>query len=368
MPHDQPAPEPNGQPPAAQTSLNPFAGGPIRTNAAAETSKQTAVSEVQGRILMAKRLPRDPIVAMDRILNACTRHALADSALYEYARGGSAVTGPSIRLAEVLAQNWGNIDCGVRELEQRNGESTVEAFAWDVETGFRDSKVFQVPHIRYLAPKNGNPARTYKLEDPRDIYEHVANNAARRKRACILAVIPGDVIEAAVQQCELTLKTKAEVTPERLVEVLEKFAEYGVTKEAIEKRIQRRLEAMTPAQLVGLRKIMNSLRDGMSKPAEWFDLADPAAPAQQSGEPTGNGKGAAGLKAGAAKAAAATKKPAVDANAPKYSEIATTINKATSKEEVELALSMLHPGIPEDQQTELRELAEQRILDVDDVR
>ena len=66
-------------------------------------------------------------------MNACQRSGLAQSAVYSYARGGTSVTGPSIRLAEMLAQNWGNIQYGIRELSSENGESTVEAFAWDVK-------------------------------------------------------------------------------------------------------------------------------------------------------------------------------------------------------------------------------------------
>ena len=43
----------------------------------------------------------------------------------------------------MLAQNWGNIQYGIRELSSENGESTVEAFAWDVETNTRQTKVFR---------------------------------------------------------------------------------------------------------------------------------------------------------------------------------------------------------------------------------
>lgn len=44
---------------------------------------------------------------MDRILKSCTRETLAQSAVYSYPRGGQSVEGPSIRLAETLAQEWG---------------------------------------------------------------------------------------------------------------------------------------------------------------------------------------------------------------------------------------------------------------------
>lgn len=239
--------------------------------------QQRAIAETQAAMVIAKRFPRDQKEAVDRILTACTRQTLAEQALYSYSRGGTEITGPSIRLAEALAQAWGNVQFGIRELEQRNGESTVEAFAWDIETNTRQVKVFQVPHIRHT--RQGSK----RLEDPRDIYELTANQGARRLRACILGIIPGDVVEGAQKQCELTLKAKADVTPERIGAMLEKFAEVGVTKEMIEKRIQRRIDAMTPALLVNLGKIFNSLKDGMSTASDWFDVI-PVATGEDSGK------------------------------------------------------------------------------------
>ncbi|WP_279449495.1 hypothetical protein [Aeromonas hydrophila] len=175
------------------------------------------------------------------------------------------MTGPSIRLAEALAQAWGNMQFGIRELEQRKGESIVEAFAWDVETNTKQLKIFTVPHIRHT--KNGQK----RLEDPRDVYELVANNGARRLRACILGVIPGDVIEAAQRQCEVTLNTHADTSPESIKRMLDTFsAEFGVTTEQVQTYLGRRADAMQPAQYVQMRKIYASLRDGMSKPGDWF--------------------------------------------------------------------------------------------------
>jgi len=233
-----------------------------------EIEQQRAITETQGAMIIAKRFPRDVVSAMDRIANACTRPGLAEAALYEYSRGGTDITGPSIRLAEAIAQHWGNLQFGIRELEQRSGISTIEAFAWDMETNTREIKVFQVAHKRYT--KKG----TYSLEDPRDIYEVTANAGARRLRACILGIIPGDVVEAAVKQCEATLKTKADVTPERIAGILSKFKEMGVTKAQIETRIQRHLDSITPGQMVNLGKIYNSLKDGMSVPTDWFETQE----------------------------------------------------------------------------------------------
>lgn len=233
--------------------------------ALAQSESNRAIAEVQGAMILARKFPRDEQAALDKMLVAFQRPKLAEQALYSYSKGGTEVTGPSIRAAEAIAQSWGNLQYGIRELSQSNGESTVETFAWDVETNVRQVKVFQVQHIR--GKKTGN----VKLTDPRDIYELVANQGARRLRACILGVIPGDIIEAIVEQTDTTLKAKADTSPEAIKKMVEIFSAFGVTKEMIEKRIQRRLDTITPAQVVNMRKIYNSLKDGMSKPYDWFE-------------------------------------------------------------------------------------------------
>ena len=231
---------------------------------AVESSRAT--EEVQAALVIAKRFPRDEQQALDRILNSCTRTRLANAAVYQFARGGQDVSGPSIRLAEAIAQNWGNLQFGIRELEASGGESTVEAFCWDLETNTRQTKTFQVPHVRYTKRDGNKP-----LTDPRDIYELVANNGARRLRACILGIVPGDVVDAALEQCETTMAADADISPESQAKIVEAFKKYGVTKKQLEARLQRRMDAITPAQVVALRKIMLSLKDGMSKPEEWFE-------------------------------------------------------------------------------------------------
>lgn len=256
--------------PAATTTLDRLRPAEAPT-ALAGSDQQRAIAEVQAAMLIARMNPRDPIRAIEFIKQDCTRESLAKQALYSYARGGSDVSGPSIRLAECIAQRWGNMQFGIRELEQRQGESVVQAYAWDVESNTRREMTFTVPHVRETRDKRTRQRVSVELTDSRDVYELTANMGARRLRACILGVIPGDVTEAAVEQVEETLRTKEKVTPERVAKMVEVFAGYGVTREQIEKRVQRRLDAITPALMVQLRKIANSLRDGMSGPADWFE-------------------------------------------------------------------------------------------------
>lgn len=251
------------------------------TSAGMAQSEQREIAEVQAMVIMAKRFPRDQIASMDRIINAFSRPALAETSQYQYSKGGSDVAGPSIRAAEAIAQQWGNIDFGFKEVSRGIGQdgvpfSEVLAYAWDTETITRKPLQFIVRHWRDT--RNGG----YALKEEREIYELVANMAQRRVRACLLSIIPGDVTEAAMKQAEVTMRTKADTSPEAMSKMVAAFEVFGVTKEQIEKRIQRRIEAIQPAQVISLKRIYASLRDGMSTASDWFDDVDAETSEKQS--------------------------------------------------------------------------------------
>jgi hypothetical protein len=238
---------------------------------------QRGVAEIQARYLLARANPRDPLRATDLILQDCTRPTLAEHALYAFNRGGTDISGPSIRLMEAIAARWGNLSAGIKEVARHQGYSECLAYAHDLETGYYEEREFTVRHWRDT--KKGGYATT----DERDILEATASMAQRRKRACLQAVIPGDVVEAAVAQCEQTLRASADTSPEAIKKMLETFGEIGITKQQIEVRCQRRAEAIRPAQMVMLRRIYTSLRDEMSEPADWFDPT-PATESAESSE------------------------------------------------------------------------------------
>ncbi len=249
--------------------------------------QQRAIAQVQASMIIARNMPRDRQQALDLILQDCTDMDLSEQAEYQYNRGGSDVSGPSIRLLEAVARRWGNLETGIEEISRQDGFSEFRAYAMDLETGWRDQKIFQVKHWRDT--KKGG----YLLTDERDIYELGANMGARRKRACMEAVIPADIIRQAAKQCQTTLQTKVEITPDLIASTIESFSKFGVTKEMIEKRIQRHITAITPGLVVQLRRIHNSLRDGMAQPADFFEMAEPGAGAEPGAKPR---TGAAGLK------------------------------------------------------------------------
>lgn len=245
--------------------LNPYGSAPI-ANAVTQVEQNRAMQEVQAAVVMAKKFQRDEAVATDKILKSCTRPNLAEQALYAYPRGNQIVTGPSIRLAEAIAQHWGNIQYGIRELEQVDGSSTMEAYAWDLETNTRQSKIFHAQHVRRAQGNN------HQLDDPRDIYEMTANLGARRMRACILGIIPGDVIDAAVKQCEITQTQQEGATEEQIAKMVTAFAEHGVSKEMLAQRLGHSIDTAVSAELVQLRRVFGSIKDGIGKVSDFFEV------------------------------------------------------------------------------------------------
>lgn len=256
-----------------------------------------AITEVQGQIFSAKQYPRDERNVFDRVLVACSRKSFAETALYEYPRGGQSVEGPSIRMAETLGRLWGNLDFGIRELEHRPGESIMMAFCHDLETNVRQTRNFIVKHERET--KNSSTA----LKSQRDIYENNANLGARRLRACILGVIPADIVEAAVDEVKKTLKGNNEPMAARVQKMINAFSEYGVTKEMIEARLTHKIEAMKETELISLGKIYNSIKDGYKGVEDYFPvtpgtapLAKDDLPEQQAANVNNQVKSAKGLK------------------------------------------------------------------------
>jgi len=236
-------------------------------NAATEAMVGRQAQEVQMAMYVAKNFPRDTYISFEKIMKECERKLVAENAVYQYPKGGQKVQGPSIRLAEVIARNWGNLDYGIIELDQKEGESSMMAYAWDLETNTRQTKIFTVKHERKAKGK------TNKLTDSRDVYELTANMGARRMRACILGIIPGDIVDAAVQKCNDTLVNgQKESLEDRLRNALDAFKkEFGVTKEMIEDSLKTKIDTFTEHDYVKLVRTFTAIRDGVSKKEDFFD-------------------------------------------------------------------------------------------------
>lgn len=168
------------------------------------------------------------------------------------------------------------------------------------------------------------------------------------------------------------------MTDELIAQMLERFGAYGVTKEMIEKRIQRHMSALTPAMAMSLKKIYNSLRDGMSAPAEWFDVGDdpaanvatPAADSRTSAvkqrmrSRKGTDESTSKQKPAPA-GEAATVRSNAGGPAVTFAEVADALNAATGSDALNAAADLIRCVPDEAQRRELTQIYDTRLAEFD---
>ena len=224
-----------------------------------------AIAEAQGKLIIAKRFPRDEVAAYAKAMEACQRPTMAEKAFYSFPRAGQTIEGPTIRFAEELARCWGNIDYGIKELSQDDGKSEMQAYAWDLETNAQSVQNFTNPHQREQGKK------MVQLTSQRDIYENTATMATRRLRSRILAILPAWFVEDAIAECKRTIAGRNDAPLiDRVKKMVVQFAKLGVSQEQIERRLKRKVDTMTADDFTEYLGIYNAIKGGESKIAEWF--------------------------------------------------------------------------------------------------
>ncbi|WP_441280654.1 hypothetical protein [Tardiphaga sp. 862_B3_N1_1] len=233
-------------------------GLPGSINAGAVAIEQErAIAEAQGKLVLAKRFPRDLNTAHSELMAACKSKAFAAVAFYSKPQGGQTISGPSIRMAEQIAQVYENFDYGHRELSRDDMKSEIEVYAWDMQKNNYTRRQKTVLHVRDTrdGPK--------KLRDQTDIDQKINNVASKEMRGLILAMMPKWLVEEAVQECRKTLAgNNDEPLDVRVRKMTQAFAKFGVSTDHLEKYLGHKLDAVLLDELVDLQGIFNSLRDG----------------------------------------------------------------------------------------------------------
>lgn len=245
----------------------------------AQVESQRAIQEVQAAYVIAKKYPRNENAAFVKMTESCKRPGLAKVSQYRYPKGGQEVSGPSIRLAEVVARAWGNMRYGFKVLERNNGthsrpgSSQIRAYCLDLETNLTKDIEFTIEHS--IGLKNNQKKI---LTDGRDIYELEANQAQRRVRNCVLATIPEDILSDVIAVCNKTLMgIDSELSlKDRIKKLAVEFStQFNVSTEMLEKYLDHKLELTQAEELVELRQIYAGLRDKTYSVKDYFEQTKP---------------------------------------------------------------------------------------------
>lgn len=307
---------------------------------------QRAIAEVQGQIMVARACPRNINAAHAELMESCKMLAMANVAFYALPRGGKIISGPSIRLAEEIARVFGNFEYGHRELSRTNtvggiiGKSEVEVYAWDKQTNNRCIRQITVMHS--LDTKDGQ--RPFR--DQKEIDDKIANIASKQMRSRILAMMPKWMVEAAIDECKLTLTgSNTEPLSVRVRKMTQAFAKFGVNAKHIETKLGHKLDDVVLDELVDLTAIFNALKDG-EKPSDYFKSEEADEKEESPAKSAIAAAAAKGNEAVAAAKAAMSDKPATPAKAatkPKLEQMREKKSEPEAKA-VEEALIDMAPG------------------------
>lgn len=188
--------------------------------------QQLAKAEIDQQIATAHVYPRSLSKISKNVLSLVTiSQNAAEKCTYALPRGGKPITGPSIRLAEIVASQWGNSRVGARVVHVDRKEMYVEAEGvfHDLETNTATTARVR----RRISDRNGR-----LFNDDMII---VTGNAACSiaKRNAILGGVPeaiwGEAYDAALRTVRGDMKT----LPERRDETLKAMAAFGLSADEV---------------------------------------------------------------------------------------------------------------------------------------
>ena len=235
-----------------------------------ETEVGTALSviaraELDSAVLTARANPRQIKKAINDITSFATLdEGTAAECIYALPRGGKPIRGPSIRLAEIVYQQWGNcrVEAEIVEIDRVNKIVKARGTFTDLEK----NTALRAPAMRRIADKRG------RLFNDDMIAVASAAACAIARRNAILAGVPKLVWGKAYDEAEKTIRGDVRTLAERREIAVRAFATYGVKPEQIFAVLEiNSLEDVTLDHVVSLRAMYAAIKNGESTVEELFD-------------------------------------------------------------------------------------------------
>lgn len=232
--------------------------------------------EVDMQVTTAKAYPRDTVLAVEQSIKMATMNQeVAKACIYALERtkadGSKAIIdGPSVRLAEILIANWGNLRAQLKVGEE--GETFVTGIGevWDLERNIavrRESR-------RSILKRNGQRYGSDMIA--------VAANAASSIafRESVFKVIPKAIVDTVYEAARRVALSSEKSPEERFAQAVRWFSKLGVKEDRLLTKLGKPNRSDVNdddiAMLVG---VFNRIRENESTVDEEFPTAPKEAPA-----------------------------------------------------------------------------------------
>lgn len=257
------------------------------SNAIVETASAAVAMQaraaVEARYVVAMRNPRDIEEVRQAILRACRRPEFADEAIYSLEFGDETVEDFSIRFAETAILAMRNIETTTMTIYDHPRRRIVRVAVTDLEANVpyaKDVVIEKAVERRNATGREVISQRKNKYN--KDVFRVVAtDDEIAGKEAALLSkairtqslrLIPADIKAEARRTIDETLKNRAAKDPDaERKQVADAFATLNIRPTDLREYLGHALDQSTPAELVKLRKVFASLRDGE---AVWADIME----------------------------------------------------------------------------------------------
>lgn len=221
---------------------------------------------IDTQVATAKQYPRDLKRVRDNSISiVCMDQETAQSCRYAKPVGGKNVTGASVHLARIVAQQYGNIRVQQRIKSIDSKTIVAEAVAFDMETNYAVS----VEARRSIVDKFGNRYKDSMIETTSMAILAIA------ERNAILKIIPKSIIDSVYNEAfkcangDLSDKAKLIIARDKALDFFKD--EYGASeKQVVELLGLKTKDAIKPEHIADLRGYMQSLKDKEVSPDDLF--------------------------------------------------------------------------------------------------
>jgi len=212
---------------------------------------------IDQQIATAHTFPRNLKRATDNSVAIVTMDKeTAETCTYSVPRGGKAITGPSVYLAKIIAQQWGNMRVEAKVTSVDAKQVTSHAVCWDLESNL----AIKVEVKRSIVGRSGR-----FNEDMITVTGNAANSIALRN--AILAVVPKAVVDKVYRAAKETItgdvsdENKLKAKRRQVVDGLK--GTYNVTEAEVLSAVGKAsLDHLTSDDLVVLIGVGTAIKDG----------------------------------------------------------------------------------------------------------
>jgi len=211
-------------------------------------------AEVNMQVATAKRYPRSIKLFREKArAMALLDEGTAASCFYVLPRGGRTIEGPSARLAEIVANAWGNLRVGAQTTGEDEHFVYGQAIAWDLEANV----AIQFQTRRRITDKDGR-----RYND--DMIVNSANAACSiALRNAIFKVVPMAYVRPIYEEARRLAVGDIKSLASKRGAMLDYFSKLGIDKERILARLEKPgVEDIDLDDLATLKGVATGVQEG----------------------------------------------------------------------------------------------------------